>query len=160
MRSGGDETSRVWSALQRKEEELRRFTGHPFHSMGRHASAYAYINYDWAHRQMGRVDRVRQALEESGPAAKRLIVDRLKGIDLTDVWDIFISAVKEIALLYGGSVLAGGLIGGVGGAFLGGVGAIPGAAAGATAGGYVGSWVLTGTSKNHPESGRMLMPRT
>lgn len=75
--------------------------------------------------------------------AKRLVVYRLAGIDLTEVWDVLISAAKDIALVYGGSVLAGGLIGGIGGAFLGGVGAIPGVAAGATAGGYIGTWVLT-----------------
>lgn len=50
---------------------------------------------------------------------------------------------EDLALYYGGSVLAGGLIGGVGGAFLGGVGAVPGAVAGAAAGGYAGGAILS-----------------
>ncbi|WP_332844092.1 DUF6861 domain-containing protein [Duganella violaceipulchra] len=92
---------------------------------------------------MGRVDRVRRALADSGPSARHMIASRLSGINLSSIWGVLMSVCEDIALYYGGSVIAGGLIGGVGGAFLGGVGAVPGAAAGAAAGSYVGGMVLS-----------------
>lgn len=54
-----------------------------------------------------------------------------------------IEACKDIALYYGGSVVAGSVVGGAAGFFAGGVGAVPGAMAGAAAGSQVGIWVLT-----------------
>lgn len=66
----------------------------------------------------------------------------LSGVGLQSIWPILAQLCQDIALYYGGSVVGGGLIGGIGGAFFGGVGAIPGAAAGAAAGNVVGGWVL------------------
>lgn len=76
-------------------------------------------------------------------SAQHLIASRLSGINLSSIWGILMAVCEDIALYYGGSVIAGGLIGGVGGVFLGGVGAIPGAAAGAAAGSHVGGAVLS-----------------
>jgi hypothetical protein len=89
-----------------------------------------------------RVQRVQQALEISGPIARRLIVERLVGIDLSSIWTVLLDACKEIALYYGSSVVVGAVIGGVAGAFAGGVGAVPGAAGGAALGAQVGGWIL------------------
>lgn len=142
----GADMSRVWSELTRRENELKWGGNSPgfgshYDSMGRLAGAPSF-DVRWAREQLGRVERVRQALEESGPQAQRMITQQLAGIDLSTIWSILISACKDIALIYGGSVVAGSFIGGVSGAFAGGVGAIPGAAAGGAAGGYVGGWVL------------------
>jgi hypothetical protein len=137
----------MWSDLRRREDELK-WSGNlagfrePYGSMGRITDASAPFDAAWAREQIGRVDRVRQALRESGPQAQRIIARQLSGIDLSSVWPTLISACQDIALLYGGSVVAGAVIGGAGGAFVGGVGAVPGAAAGAAAGSYLGGWVL------------------
>lgn len=138
---------RVWNDLQRKEDELKRGGYHPgagvqYDSMGRRASSSGHFNADWGREQMGRVNRVRKALNDSGPMAQNLIVGKLTGINLSTIWPILISACQDIALYYGGSVVTGGVIGGIGGAFFGGVGAFPGATAGAAAGSYVGGVVL------------------
>ena len=127
MSDGGKDTWRIWNDLERKEAELGTAAG-------------TFIG--WGLGQLGRVERVRKALDDSGPIARRLIVQRLAGIDLSAIWPILIAACQDIALYYGGSVIVGGAIGGIGGAFFGGVGAVPGAAAGAAAGGYVGGAVL------------------
>jgi hypothetical protein len=146
--SGGTGTTwRVWNDLKRKEDELKWGGPQPglgpqFDSMGRIADTAAHLGIAWGREQMGRVHRVRRALDDSGPIARRMIVERLAGIDLSAIWGILVSACQDIALYYGGSVLIGGAIGGFGGAFAGGVGALPGAAAGAAAGSYVGGGVL------------------
>lgn len=138
---------RVWSNLQRKEDELKwggyhSGAGQQYDSMGRRASSSSHFGGDWGREQMGRVNRLRKALDDSGPMAQRMVVDRLSGINLSTIWHILVSACQDVALYYGGSVAAGGIVGGVGGAFFGGVGAFPGAAAGAAAGSYVGGVVL------------------
>jgi hypothetical protein len=146
--TGGSSTTwRVWSDLKRKEDELKWGGPQPglgtqYDSMGRVADAAAHLGIAWGREQMTRVNRVRKALDDSGPIARRMIVERLSGIDLSSIWGILVSTCQDIALYYGGSVLIGGAIGGFGGAFVGGVGALPGAAAGAAAGSYVGGGVL------------------
>lgn len=145
MDFGINDIGRIWRYLERTEDELRwggyhAGAGQQYDSMGRRASSSSYGG--WAHEQMSRVSRVRQALNDSGPMARRMVGDRLSGINLSTVWHILVSACQDVALYYGGSVTAGGIIGGVGGAFFGGVGAFPGAAAGAAAGSYVGGAVL------------------
>ena len=131
MSDGTNDTWRVWHDLQRKEEALDGTAG-----------SLVMVVGGWGFEQLGRVNRVRKALDDSGPIARRLIAERLAGIDLSAIWPILIAACQDIALYYGGSVVLGGVIGGVGGALFGGVGAVPGAAAGAAAGSYVGGAVL------------------
>jgi hypothetical protein len=92
--------------------------------------------------QSSRVERVQRALEQSGDMARRIIAQQLSGIDLSSIWHILIEVCKDMALYYGGSVVAGATVGAVGGAFFGGVGALPGAAAGAAVGSQVGAWVM------------------
>ncbi|MFL6633330.1 MAG: DUF6861 domain-containing protein [Massilia sp.] len=142
------EVSRVWNDLKRKEDQLTWSGGYPGHgeqydSMGRPAGTSVHLGGAWGYDQLGRVNRVRKALHDSGPLAQRMIVERLAGIDLSMIASILVSACQDLALIYGGSTVVGGFIGGVGGAFFGGIGAIPGAAAGAAAGSYVGGLILS-----------------
>ncbi|UOD28073.1 hypothetical protein INH39_21710 [Massilia violaceinigra] len=142
-----DDMWRVWSMLQHKEDALKwggrqGNAGPQYDSIGRLLSSSDHGHMGWSYERMGRVGRVRKALHDSGPLAFQMIAQRLTGIDLSAIWPILVSACQDIALYYGGTVVAGGLIGGVGGALLGGVGALPGAAAGAAAGSYAGGWVL------------------
>lgn len=142
------EISRVWNDLKRKEDQLAWSGGHPGHgeqydSMGRPAGTSAHLGGAWGYDQLGRVNRVRKALHDSGPLAQRMIVERLAGIDLSMIASILVSTCQDLALIYGGSTVVGGFIGGVGGAFFGGIGAVPGAAAGAAAGSYVGGLILS-----------------
>lgn len=142
------EVSRVWNDLKRKEDQLTWSGGHPGHgeqydSMGRPAGTSAHLGGAWGYDQLGRVNRVRKALHDSGPLAQRMIIERLAGIDLSMIASILVSACQDLALIYGGSTVIGGFIGGVGGAFFGGIGAVPGAAAGAAAGSYVGDLILS-----------------
>ncbi|WP_371767203.1 DUF6861 domain-containing protein [Massilia sp.] len=142
------EVSRVWNDLKRKEDQLTWSGGYPGHgeqydSIGRPAGTSAHLGGAWGYDQLSRVNRVRKALHDSGPLAQRMIVERLAGIDLSMIASILVSACQDLALIYGGSTVIGGFIGGVGGAFFGGIGAVPGAAAGAAAGSYVGGLILS-----------------
>lgn len=74
--------------------------------------------------------------------AQRLLVERLSGIDLSMVGEILLSACKDIALVWGASILLGGSAGALIGFFGLGVGAVPGAAAGAALGTQAGAWAL------------------
>ncbi|WBS01542.1 hypothetical protein OU994_25210 [Pseudoduganella sp. SL102] len=136
-----------WRELERAEQWLSTnagaAAGRVYDTMGRpgERTFVSYSNQVLA--GVARVERVRQALEQSGPMAKRLVVEQLSGIDLSDVWEILIAACKEIALYYGGSVVAGAVVGGAVGSLALGVGAVPGAIAGTAAGSQVGIWVLT-----------------
>lgn len=110
--------------------------------MGREMGRAPNFGFGSLDSQSSRVRRVRYALEQSGDVARRIIVERLAGIDMSSIWDILVEVCKDIALYYGGSVVAGASLGAAGGAFFGGVGALPGAAAGAAAGSQVGAWVM------------------
>lgn len=147
MSAGFDDLWRVWKDLERKEHDLRwgggfAGAGLQYDSMGRRMGSSSHGSGGWLGEQFGRVERVRRALRDSGPVARQMVVQTFAGIEMSTVVDMLVAACEDFALYYGGSVIGGGLIGGVGGAFLGGVGAIPGAAAGMTAGGYVGGWIL------------------
>lgn len=146
MADGTDIASQIWSELRRKEEGLKTGGHHAWFGqssvdIGRPADEFHGFGLS-AREQLGRVDRVRTALYESGPRAQRMLVLRLAGIDLSGIGPVLVSACEDIALIYGGSVVAGAFVGAVGGTLLGGIGAVPGAAAGAAAGSYLGGWVL------------------
>jgi hypothetical protein len=84
--------------------------------------------------ELARVDRVRLALDQSGPMARRMVELQLSGIGIATVWDILVAACKEIALYYGGAVVTGAALGGAIGSAAFGVGAVPGAVIGTAAG--------------------------
>lgn len=85
---------------------------------------------------------LRGALFLSGCVAHRLIAERLPGIDLSGITEILLSACKEVAVIWGGSILLGGLAGGVVGFFGFGIGTVPGAGVGAGVGTQLGAWAL------------------
>ncbi len=97
--------------------------GRPFHAL-----------YGYASQQASRAQRVYDALQQSGPAAQSMLVQRLRNISLGAIWDLLESLVRDIAMTYCGLAIGGGAVGAVLGAFAGGVGAVPGAIAGASAG--------------------------
>jgi hypothetical protein len=123
-----------WRELDAVERRLRAPAPHDAH---RGADWFD----DWRVR-LNRVQRVRGALFLSGPIAHRLLAERLSGIDLSGVAEILLSACKDVAVVWGGSVVLGGLAGGAIGFFGFGVGAAPGAVVGAGVGTQVGAWVL------------------
>jgi hypothetical protein len=137
-------SSRIWFALEQQERQLGLGDGWrpAYDSMGREKSTSHGFGIRDIASQMSRVERVRLAIADSGELARHIITNRLTGISLDAIWHILIASCEDIALYYGGSVVAGATIGAAGGAFFGGVGALPGAAAGATAGAQVGSWVM------------------
>jgi hypothetical protein len=140
------EQMHFWRELERVEQWLSTgagdVVGHFYDSMGR-PGTQAFTNYG-NHFAVGiaRVDRVRQALDQSAPMAQRLMVQQLSGIGLSAVWDILIAACKEIALYYGGAVVTGAVVGGAIGSIAFGVGAAPGAVIGTAAGAQIGMWML------------------
>ncbi|WP_426344642.1 DUF6861 domain-containing protein [Pseudoduganella sp. R-32] len=139
-----NQSSRIWSELEKRERQVSKGhgTGSVFDSMGRAISPAPPFGIGNFASQSSRVERVQRALEQSGDMARRIIVQQLSGIDLSSIWHILIEVCKDMALYYGGSVVAGATVGAVGGAFFGGVGALPGAAAGAAVGSQVGAWVM------------------
>jgi hypothetical protein len=124
----------LWRELEALERRLRAPAPHDAH---RGADWFD----DWRAR-LDRVQRVRRALFLSGSVAQRLVAERLSGIDLAGVGDVLLSACKDVALVWGGSVVVGGAAGGAIGFFGFGVGAVPGAVVGAGVGTQVGAWVL------------------
>ncbi|QBE65515.1 DUF6861 domain-containing protein [Pseudoduganella lutea] len=136
-----------WRELERVEQWLSTgagaAAGRIYDTMGR-PGEQTFANYgNELVASVARVERVRQALDQSGPMAKRLAMQQLSGIGLDDVWDILLAACKEIALYYGGAVVTGAVVGGAIGSLAFGAGAIPGAVVGGAAGSQVGIWVLT-----------------
>jgi len=144
---GGDVTwdiQSIWHDLAEAEHSLDRggetYGERLYDSFGR--AVHDFAGRTGIDEQVSRVERIKEALADSGPLAQRRIVQVLSGIDLSTIWHILIKAAEDITLYFGGSVVAGTLIGGVAGAFFGGVGAVPGGAMGATAGAKVGGWIL------------------
>ncbi len=134
----------LWHDLAEAEHSLDRggetYGERLYDSFGR--AVHDFAGWTGIDEQVSRVERIREALADSGPLAQRRIVQVLSGIELSTIWHILIKAAEDIALYFGGSVVAGTLIGGVVGAFFGGIGAVPGGAMGATAGAKVGAWIL------------------
>jgi hypothetical protein len=130
-------TPRLDSLLRELHSLERRQRG----GMPHHAHRGSDWLDDWQAR-LNRVERVQGALFLSGPTATRILVERLPGIDVGAIGEILLSACKDIALVWGGSVLLGGAGGAAVGFFFGGVGAVPGAVAGAGLGVQAGAWIM------------------
>lgn len=146
MLLNGKEQVHFWRELERVERWLSTragaAVGRVYDSMGRPGEqTFAHYGNQLV-AGSARVDRVREALDQSAPIAKRLVMQQLSGIGLSAVWDILIAACKEIALYYGGAVVTGAVVGGALGSLAFGVGAAPGAVIGTAAGSQVGIWVL------------------
>lgn len=145
MQNGKDHVL-IWRELERIEQQLSAgagaAVGRLYDAMGR-AGAQTFTRYgNQLAVGIARVERVRQALDQSAPMAQRLMVQQLSGIGISAVWNMLVAACKEIALYYGGAVVTGAVVGGAIGATAFGVGAAPGVVIGTAAGAQVGTWVL------------------
>ena len=125
---------RTWVDLERLEQQMRPATHFVLQQFDKSTCHVA--------EKMRRVVCVRKALDDSVTLARSMVAKALMGVEISTVWDILIGVCRDIALYYGGSVLTGSVIGGVGGAFFGGVGAVPGTIAGASSGAAIGGWIL------------------
>ncbi|WEF32821.1 hypothetical protein [Pseudoduganella chitinolytica] len=109
MNIGFDDIWRIWSALRRKEDELKwggylpGSTTRQYDSMGRPAIASSPLTSGWMDAQLGRVERVRAALTKSGPLAGKIIIQTYSGINISTIVGILVSACQDFALCYGGS---------------------------------------------------------
>jgi hypothetical protein len=137
------ELRRIWTRLEEGEDWLIRGgsdMGDPrYTSLGHRLGQAVIVTVE---EEMCRVQRVRLALNDSGPVAERMIAERLAGIELSTIWSILIQAVKDVAFYLGGSVALGTVGGAVVGAIFGGVGAMPGAYVGGSIGAEVGGLIL------------------
>jgi hypothetical protein len=98
---------------------------------------------DWVFHKGERVRRVERALHASPDLALAMLGQKLKNIDLRQVWPILRAVLDDIALYLGGPIVLGGAFGGGLGFFAGGVGAVPGALAGAAVGAQAGTLLLS-----------------
>lgn len=146
----GFDPDRMWSELRRLDEirvaRRREYSSGRVVRMsgggwGRVPGTLGFTEHDHT-PSLTRLWHLRQALDESGPRARQLIAQRLSGLSLDAVWGVLAQLAKDVALCYGGSVVAGATLGGIVGAALGGVGIVPGALAGGSAGAVVGQWLL------------------
>ncbi|WP_213879599.1 DUF6861 domain-containing protein [Pseudomonas sp. dw_358] len=90
-----------------------------------------------------RVACLREALEESYPLARHILIQQLKGIEISQVVDVLLDLTKQVAMVMSASIAAGALGGAAVGSLAGGVGALPGGVAGSLAGGHLGGWMLS-----------------
>ena len=98
--------------------------------------------WSFGRSQLARVTRLRHAIDDSVPLAFEHLQRLLGALSFADVRQVLVTLVRDIALVWCGSVILGGGVGGVIGAFGGGVGAVPGAALGASVGASAGEALL------------------
>lgn len=125
----------LWYQLEALEERQ--------HELLRDIPTYMAEWFEEWEARTNRVSRLRGALFMSGATALRVLAERLQGISLAGIGETLLSACKDIALVWGASVLLGGAAGGAVGMLAGGVGAVPGATAGAGLGLQASTWVLS-----------------
>ncbi|WP_338846789.1 DUF6861 domain-containing protein [Massilia sp. W12] len=136
------------SAIWRRLEETERQLAYGFSSRAQFDSFGRPLSGAWrapdvcSSGVIGRVMRVRQALDDSQEIALRLLQQDFGQLSLDMIWPMLKAIAHDVALYVGGGALAGGAIGGGLGALAGGVGAAPGAIAGSALGMQVGNLVL------------------
>ncbi|MCJ8178420.1 hypothetical protein MRS45_20165 [Pseudomonas viridiflava] len=91
-----------------------------------------------------RIDSVRLAMTLSYPIIQANLQRKWASIEIEQILPVLLQLVKEVAMILGGSVAVGTVLGGAAGSFAFGVGAVPGAAAGAGIGLQVGNLILLG----------------
>lgn len=111
-------------------------------SGGWHAAPGDFVP-DWVFQNGERLLRIERALHASPDLALVMLGQRLKNIDLRQVWPILHGVLDDIALYLGGPIVLGGAIGAGIGFFAGGIGAVPGALAGGAAGAEAGTMLLS-----------------
>ncbi|WP_439871108.1 DUF6861 domain-containing protein [Pseudomonas syringae] len=91
-----------------------------------------------------RIESVRSAMAKSYPIIQLNLMRKWASIDITEILPVLLQLVKEVAMIMGGSVAVGTLVGGAAGSLAFGVGAVPGAIVGGGIGAQVGNLILLG----------------
>ncbi|WP_116818166.1 DUF6861 domain-containing protein [Pseudomonas syringae] len=91
-----------------------------------------------------RIESVRWAMAKSSPIIQLNLMRKWASIDITEILPVLLQLVKEVAMIMGGSVAVGTLVGGAVGSLAFGAGALPGAIAGSGIGVQVGNLILLG----------------
>lgn len=128
--------SRIWTELGRVKDDVSEalWSPSPRRPTARAGGERPDLLDQW-NAQMERVDRVRAAIDLSGPRAQGMLTARFADLNIGDISDVLIEAVKEIAIVYGATVVAGAAVG-----FL--IGGPAGAGVGALAGAGAAPWIL------------------
>ncbi|RMS85201.1 hypothetical protein ALP58_00260 [Pseudomonas savastanoi] len=84
------------------------------------------------------------AMSKSYPIIQLNLMRKWASIDITEILPVLLQLVKEVAMIMGGSVAVGTLVGGAAGSLAFGAGAVPGAIAGSGIGLQVGNLILLG----------------
>lgn len=91
-----------------------------------------------------RIESVKLAMARSYPIIQLNLMRKWASIDITEILPVLLQLVKEVAMIMGGSVAVGTLVGGAIGSFALGAGALPGAIVGGGVGAQVGNLILLG----------------
>ncbi|MDU8541482.1 DUF6861 domain-containing protein [Pseudomonas syringae group sp. J248-6] len=91
-----------------------------------------------------RIESVKLAMSKSYPIIQLNLMRKWASIDITEILPVLLQLVKEVAMIMGGSVAVGTLVGGAAGSLAFGAGAVPGAIAGSGIGLQVGNLILLG----------------
>ncbi|KPB14191.1 DUF6861 domain-containing protein [Pseudomonas amygdali] len=90
------------------------------------------------------IESVKLAMAKSYPIIQLNLMRKWASIDITEILPVLLQLVKEVAMIMGGSVAVGTLVGGAAGSLAFGAGAVPGAIAGSGIGLQVGNLILLG----------------
>ncbi|WP_116865493.1 DUF6861 domain-containing protein [Pseudomonas savastanoi] len=91
-----------------------------------------------------RIESVKLAMAKSYPIIQLNLMRKWASIDITEILPVLLQLVKEVAMIMGGSVAVGTLVGGAAGSLAFGAGAVLGAIAGSGIGLQVGNLILLG----------------
>ncbi|RMR06797.1 DUF6861 domain-containing protein [Pseudomonas syringae group genomosp. 3] len=91
-----------------------------------------------------RIESVKLAMAKSYPIIQLSLMRKWSSIDIAEILPVLLKLVKEVAMIMGGSVAVGTLVGAAAGSLAFGAGAIPGAIAGSGIGVQVGNLILLG----------------
>ncbi|MBS7473695.1 glycine zipper family protein [Pseudomonas syringae] len=91
-----------------------------------------------------RIESVKLAMARSYPIIQLNLMRKWASIDITEILPVLLQLVKEVAMIMGGSVAVGTLVGGAVGSLALGAGALPGAIVGGGVGAQVGNLILLG----------------
>ncbi|CAI8879895.1 hypothetical protein ALP99_02872 [Pseudomonas syringae pv. tomato] len=91
-----------------------------------------------------RIESVKLAMAKSYPIIQLNLMRKWSSIDIAEILPVLLKLVKEVAMIMGGSVAVGTLVGAAAGSLAFGAGAIPGAIAGSGIGVQVGNLILLG----------------
>ncbi|MBI6772895.1 DUF6861 domain-containing protein [Pseudomonas syringae] len=91
-----------------------------------------------------RIDSVKLAMARSYPIIQLDLMRKWASIDITEILPVLLQLVKEVAMIMGGSVAVGTIMGAAAGSLAFGAGSVPGAIVGSGIGAQVGNLILLG----------------